>query len=355
MSRSDALGRERADHDSPREACDSLSDEQEQRLSALVWDFLERLRQGDEPDPCAIILANPDIAVELERRLSAAEVLQNLGQSVAPSGGDLTLLQNGVSLGGISGEPPMDSLVPGRLGHYELCERLGQGSSSVVYRALDTRVNREVALKRIQERRADDPQSQARFLHEAEVTGSLEHRGIVPVYAIGHFENGRPFYAMRFIKGDSLKGAADRFHADASLRKDPGRRALELLKLLRRFTDVCNAISYAHARGVLHRDIKPGNVILGRYGETLVVDWGLAKATGRPDPGADSGRRVRLDRILLRARSKRAAAERFETPGLGPGEVVLQRTNHRIINPRACRSHFIRRIVRETPSRIHAR
>src|SRR3954465_12280576 len=91
---------------------------------------------------------------------------------------------------------------------------------------------------------------------------------------------------MRFIRGDSLKEAIDPFHGDEALNTDTGRRSRELRKLLRRFLDVCNAIEYAHARGVLHRDIKPGNVIVGRYGETLVVDWGLAKATGHHDPGA---------------------------------------------------------------------
>jgi serine/threonine protein kinase len=91
---------------------------------------------------------------------------------------------------------------------------------------------------------------------------------------------------MRFIQGDSLKQAIEHFHADQQFTKDPGGRSLELRKLLRRFVDVCNAIAYAHSRGVLHRDIKPGNVIVGKYGETLVVDWGLAKAVGRADPGA---------------------------------------------------------------------
>jgi serine/threonine-protein kinase len=91
---------------------------------------------------------------------------------------------------------------------------------------------------------------------------------------------------MRFIRGDSLKEAIEGFHADGSSKKDSGRQTLELRKLLRRFTDVCNALEYAHSRGVLHRDIKPGNIIVGKHGETLVVDWGLAKATGRSEPGA---------------------------------------------------------------------
>ena len=120
----------------------------------------------------------------------------------------------------------------------------------------------------------------------------LEHPGIVPVYGLGTYGDGRPYYAMRFIRGDSLKEAMEHFHADAALKTDPGRRSLELRKLLRRFLDVCNAIDYAHSRGVLHRDIKPANVIVGRHGETLVVDWGLAKPLGRSDPG--SGERTLL-------------------------------------------------------------
>ncbi len=166
------------------------------------------------------------------------------------------------------------------------------GGLGAVFVALDGELHREVALKQILDRYADDPVSRARFLLEAEVTGGLEHPGIVPVYGLGTYGDGRPYYAMRFIRGDSLKDAIAAFHADPALKGDPGRRSLELRKLLRRFLDVCNAIEYAHQRGVLHRDLKPGNVMVGKYGETLVVDWGLAKAVGRSDPGAAVGERT---------------------------------------------------------------
>jgi serine/threonine-protein kinase len=166
---------------------------------------------------------------------------------------------------------------------YRILRPHARGGLGAVFVALDAELNREVALKQILGHHADDPRSRLRFLLEAEVTGGLEHPGIVPVYGLGAYEDGRPYYAMRFIRGDSLKEAIAAFHGDEALRSDAGRRSLELRKLLRRFMDVCNAIEYAHSRGVLHRDIKPANVIVGQHGETLVVDWGLAKVGGQAE------------------------------------------------------------------------
>jgi eukaryotic-like serine/threonine-protein kinase len=159
-----------------------------------------------------------------------------------------------------------------------------KGGLGAVFVALDNELHREVALKQILEKHADDPDSRQRFVAEAEITGGLEHPGVVPVYGLGTDAEGRPYYAMRFIQGESLRDAIARFHEDDALNNEPGRRSLELRKLLRRFTDVCNAIDYAHSRGVIHRDLKPANIIVGKHGETLVVDWGLAKAVGRADP-----------------------------------------------------------------------
>jgi serine/threonine-protein kinase len=171
-----------------------------------------------------------------------------------------------------------------------------RGGLGEVFVALDSELDREVALKQILEQYADNPESRQRFVLEAEITGGLEHPGIVPVYGLGAYADGRPYYAMRFIRGDSLRDAIAAFHKVPAAAGHDGRKRSALAdpaktvafrNLLRRFLDVCNAMEYAHARGVLHRDLKPGNIIVGKYGETLVVDWGLAKATGKSGPTSE--------------------------------------------------------------------
>lgn len=176
-----------------------------------------------------------------------------------------------------------------------------KGGLGEVFLAGDNELNREVALKTIQPRFADNTDSRLRFLQEAEITGRLEHPGIVPVYGLGQYADGRPYYAMRFVRGESLQEAALQFHQQHAKVVEKKLEAeytpvgqysietVEFRKLLGRFIDVCNAIAYANSRGVLHRDLKPGNIMLGKYGETLVVDWGLAKVLGTSGEATASG------------------------------------------------------------------
>ena len=151
-----------------------------------------------------------------------------------------------------------------------------RGGLGVVFVARDQELNRKVALKHIQDQFADNAASRAQFLQEGEITGALEHPGIIPIYGLGQYADGRPFYAMRFVEGDSLRDAIERFHRPPESLA-AGERNVFFRGLLGRFLDVCNAVAYAHDRGILHRDLKPGNVLLGEFGETLVIDWGMAK------------------------------------------------------------------------------
>jgi serine/threonine-protein kinase len=168
---------------------------------------------------------------------------------------------------------------------YRVLRPHAKGGLGEVFVAEDAELGRRVALKEIRAERAGEPASRQRFLLEAEITGGLEHPGVVPVYGLGAHADGRPFYAMRLIHGETLQEAIRRFHTGEAAA--PGERGLALRELLGRFVGVCNAVAYAHSRGVLHRDLKPANVMLGPYGETLVVDWGLAKPVGRPEAEAD--------------------------------------------------------------------
>jgi tetratricopeptide (TPR) repeat protein len=180
------------------------------------------------------------------------------------------------------------------------------GGLGEVFVARDAGLNREVALKFIKPGRAADPTARRRFLLEAEVTGRLEHPGIVPVYGLGQDASGQPCYAMRLIRGETLQDAIDRFHAADRPDRDRSERAVALRGLLRRFVAVCNTIAYAHSQGVLHRDLKPRNILLDQYDVTLVVDWGLAKLLDRDEVGVA----LTPGAVLSTARS---------TIGAGPG------------------------------------
>ncbi|WP_165253415.1 serine/threonine-protein kinase [Paludisphaera soli] len=261
-----------ADHLGDRGALDA---EQRALLEGLAAQHLRR--HGGDAEESLASLAVGASTREALRRLADPEVdatIDHLGSDSTAAGGvDDRTASFSVGTATSDGQ------------RFRVLRPHAQGGLGAVFVAFDGELRREVALKRILDRHADDAASRQRFLLEAEITGGLEHPGIVPVYGLGAYGDGRPYYAMRFIRGDSLKEAIAAFHGSETLKRDAGARSLALRKLLRRFIDVCNAIDYAHTRGVLHRDVKPGNVIVGKHGETLVVDWGLAKALGRREAG----------------------------------------------------------------------
>jgi eukaryotic-like serine/threonine-protein kinase len=164
---------------------------------------------------------------------------------------------------------------------YSLSRLHARGGIGRVWLAQDVDLGREVALKELLPGQANQPQACARFLAEAKITGQLEHPGIVPVYELSRRPNGQePFYTMRFIKGRTLTEASKEYH----VRRAAGHATtMDLRELLSAFVAVSYAVAYAHSRGVIHRDLKGQNVILGKYGEVIVLDWGLAKMVGGPD------------------------------------------------------------------------
>ena len=180
---------------------------------------------------------------------------------------------------------------PGKLfcNRYILKKFHAKGGMGEIWLAEDYAIGRAVALKRMLGRRAGE--QQRRFRVEAQITGQLEHPGIVPVHELGANE-GQPFYTMKFVHGRTLKKVIEQYHQSKG---NPSVHELEHSRLVQNFLSLCQTVAYAHSRGVLHRDLKPENVMLGAYGETLLLDWGIAKVMGQPDLPTDVDPHVRLD------------------------------------------------------------
>ena len=195
-------------------------------------------------------------------------------------------------------------------GRFQTREWLGIGGQGVVLKALDPDLQRVVALKVLHPQWRGRPDIVARFKREAEIIGKLEHPNIVPIYETGRASSDEsPYYAMRVFPGGSLSKAIEDYHRSVNVTGNEAARSvrsgkselrnadqveirpqdcvdlkLDLRDLLRRYLSACEAVAYAHSKGVVHRDLKPANVVLGQFGETLVVDWGLAKILGDIEP-----------------------------------------------------------------------
>ncbi|HEV3448071.1 MAG TPA: serine/threonine-protein kinase, partial [Gemmataceae bacterium] len=166
----------------------------------------------------------------------------------------------------------------GRPSRYILKKFHAKGGMGEIWLADDIDVGRSVALKRMRSGREGNRE---KFFMEARITGRLEHPGIVPVHELGEDEQGRPFYIMKFVHGPTLKDRIKEYHDASSTSATP--REVQQLRLLENFVSLCQTVAYAHSKGIIHRDIKPDNVMLGEYGETLVLDWGIAKMLGQAE------------------------------------------------------------------------
>jgi len=231
----------------------ALTSARRELLEALANEALAA-RQGNAPD----VLASLG---------ETAAVSRTFGTEVSPTSPERVATAN------------EDRAVPAeREGQYTRLGELGRGGQSVVRRAVDEFVGREVALKEllVSPESADASPSEStarqRFLREARLTAQLDHPGIVAVHELARRADGTLFCAQKLIRGETLKA---RFARCESLR--------QRLELLPHLIDACDAVAYAHSRGVIHRDLKPSNIMIGAFGETVVVDWGLAKKRGEAE------------------------------------------------------------------------
>jgi serine/threonine protein kinase len=198
----------------------------------------------------------------------------------------------------IQSQPGVDvargTLTPEDGRRYEQLQTLGQGGMGVVELSADRLIGRDVAIKSLRPQLADDRRVAQRFLREARIQGQLEHPAIVPVYDLGRTDAGTLYFAMKRVKGRTLREILD-----ALRRGDDVDERFSQRRLLSAFSQVCQAVGFAHSRGVVHRDLKPDNLMFGEHGEVYVLDWGIARLLGRDDdsaaivdfdPGADGTR-----------------------------------------------------------------
>ena len=229
---------------------------------------LERLRSTD-----------PDLASEVEHLLASSNNARNLNHCSVTAdiwwnvGANDSLPHAHLD---VAEEPDaIPPLVPG----YELKpgkENIRFGGMGVVYFGIDAALGRPVAVKVLRRRLAGDLDLVSRFEREARINAQLQHPGIVPVYQVGKLADERPFYTMKLVEGETFSDVLKR-------RPSP---AHDLLGVLTQFRRVCEAMAYAHAHNVLHRDLKPANIMVGLYGEVLLMDWGLAKVLGEAAPSS---------------------------------------------------------------------
>jgi serine/threonine-protein kinase len=301
----------------------------DRELHELMAAYVAAIEAGLAPDREALLAAHPHLASELAEFLADHERLHRLAAPLrdAVAEGDLGsafAAQRAVAstVGSRSGgspsvlttlwqragdaphvllrEPPGDELPLVRpagsdAGRYRLLGEIGRGGMGSVLRGHDPDLGRDLAIKVLLDRHRSDDEVLRRFVEEAQIAGQLQHPGVVPVYELGCFADRRPYFAMKLVKGRTL----------ASLLYERSAPGDDLARFLGIFLQVAQTVAYAHARGVIHRDLKPTNVMVGAFGEVQVMDWGLAKVLPRGSVEEDrsAGQVPEHETVIATARS----------------------------------------------------
>ena len=238
-------------------------DSRQSDVDALLERWEEQKRAGKAPSAAELCADCPELAAQVERQIADLEKVGVLLEEEGVLDVD---------------EAPLAETLPQK--EAALTLRLSEllpidfGGMGIVGRARDSKLRRDVAVKFMKPSK-NSPLNQERFLNEAKITGRLDHPGVLPIYGFGRTADNLPFYAMRYVTGPTFEEAIHEYHRE---RKTQTKREqmLALRKILTHFVSAAHTIAYAHERGVVHCDLKPQNILLGAFGETYVIDWGLA-------------------------------------------------------------------------------
>ncbi|MDA0283277.1 MAG: protein kinase [Planctomycetota bacterium] len=260
------------------------------RVEELVAHWEQLLLLGQFVPPEELCSDCPELLEEVQKRIDEIEPRPGEETAVSQIGGMATIIEPDDSQRTDAGALVLQQ-------RYRKLRFHARGGLGEIYVADDGELQRDVVLKFIKPKYRDRRDCREQFQLEAEVTARLDHPGVVPVYGFGRTPDGRMCYAMRFIQGETLEARIAKVHnTDLTVARGEltsslfsNSRSIEFRGLLNRLVTVCQTMAYAHNRGILHRDIKPENIMLGKYGDTLVVDWGLAMPIDRDESARASG------------------------------------------------------------------
>ena len=272
-------------------------------IDRLVDEFLERRQRGESVSIDDYVATYPELEEEIRALFPVVEFVE---EAVRPSRAGRSDTRSDTT--GLTAETVARLARRGdAFGRYSIEGEVARGGQGAVLCVWDEDLQRRLAMKVVlprtglaREAPVADSRSVGRFLEEAQVTGQLDHPGIVPVHELGLDADGQVYFTMKLVKGRDLKTIFDLVRA--------GEEGWTQTRALHVMLKVCEAMAYAHAKGVIHRDLKPGNVMVGKFGEVYVMDWGLAKVVGREDV-KDVRIRPELTTEEVRSDQRKAAAD----------------------------------------------